>query len=390
MNKKLQEMLNKINEKKAEAKKLLDENKIDEAKAVKKELEDLQTAFDIAKDIYDEEQEEAEDEIKNNKKKEVKDKKPNVVQAFVNVIKAGIFRTAPDAEDVAVLNMMTEQDPVGGKSDGGVTVPQDIRTEIKELRRSEDALETLVNVEPVSTLTGSRVIEVNADQVPFDNVEEAAQFPEVETPQFKTLDYKVKKKGGILKVTRELLEDTAENILAYLRKWIAKKAKTTRNFLILGQLDSSFGGAKTKAITGLDDLKDIFNVALDPAIALSSRVLTNQDGFNWLDKLKDTDGKYVLQPNPVNATQRLLFGRYPVTVVSNKVLKTVGGKTPFYLGDFKEAITIFDRETLSIEFSTEAGDLWGKDLTGVKVRERLDIKTVDEEAVVKAEVTLGE
>ncbi len=392
MNKKLQEMLNKINAKKAEAKKLLDENKIDEAKSAKKELEDMQAAFDVAKDLYDEEQEEAEDEIKNNKKKEVKDKKPSIAQAFVNIIKAGIFRKTADAEDVEVYNMMTEQDPVGGKSDGGVTVPQDIRTEIKELRRSEDALETLVNVEPVSTLTGSRVIEVNADQVPFDNVEEAAQFPDVDTPQFETIDYKVKKKGGILKVTRELLEDTAENILAYLRKWIAKKAKVTRNMMILSELNTSFGGAKTKVIADLDDLKDIFNVELDPAIALSSRVLTNQDGFNWLDKLKDIDGKYVLQPNPVNATQRLLFGRYPVTVVSNKVLASTAGaeevKYPFYFGDFKEAITIFDRETLSIEFSTEAGDLWGKDLTGVKVRERLDIKTIDDEAVVKGEVTV--
>lgn len=386
MNKKLQEMLNKINTKKAEAKKLVEEGKLEEAKAAKKELEDMQTAFDIAKDLYDEEKEEAEEESE-----EVKDvQKGNVVKAFVNIIKAGIFKRPVSEEDVKILNQMNEKDPVGGVSDGGVTVPKDIRTQIKELRRSEDALEILVNVEPVSTLTGSRVIEVNADQVPFDNVEEAADFPDVDTPQFKTLDYKVKKKGGILKVTRELLEDTAENILGYLRRWIAKKAKTTRNFLILGQLDASFGGAKTKAIADLDDLKDIFNVDLDPAIALSSRVLTNQDGFNWLDKLKDLDGKYVLQPNPVNATQRLLFGKYPINVVSNKVLKTVGGKAPFYIGDLKEAITIFDRETLSIEFSTEAGDLWNKDLTGVKVRERLDIKTVDEEAVVKAEVTLGE
>jgi len=398
MNKKLQEMLNKINAKKAEAKKLLDENKIDEARAAKKELEEMQAAFDVAKDLYDEEQEEAEEEIKNNKKKEVKDKKPSIVQAFVNIIKAGIFRKTADAEDVEVYNMMTEQDPdVNGTSDGGVTVPQDIRTEIKELRRSEDALETLVNVEPVSTLTGSRVIEVNADQVPFDNVEEAAQFPDVATPQFETIDYKVKKKGGILKVTRELLQDTAENILAYLRKWIAKKSKVTRNMMILAELNTSFGGAKTKAIADLDDLKDIFNVDLDPAISLGARVLTNQDGFNWLDKLKDVDGKYVLQPNPVNATQKLLFGRYPVNVVSNKTLpsteieveeEVTGYKYPFYMGDFKEAITIFDRETLSIEFSTEAGDLWGKDLTGVKVRERLDIKTIDDEAVVKGEVTV--
>lgn len=393
MNEKLLKMLNAINAKKAEAKKFLDEDKVDEAKAAKTELENMQAAFDIAKDLYDEEQEEAEEDITKGKAKEVTDKKENVLNAFVNIIKAGVLKRPASEKDLEVLNLMDEKDPdVDGISDGGVTVPKDLRTEIKELRRTLDALEPLVNVEPVSTLSGSRVIEVNADQVPFDNVEEAAQFPDVDTPEFTTIDYKVKKKGGILKVTRELLQDTAENIIGYLRKWIAKKARVTRNFLILAQLNTSFGGAKTVPVADIDSLKDIFNTLLDPAIALGAKVLTNQDGFNWLDKLKDEKKNYILQPNPTDATKRLLFGVYPVVVVSNKVLKsTIDGsnkKIPLYCGDFKEAITIFDRETLSIEFSTEAGDLWSKDLTGVKVRERLDIKTVDDEAVVKGEVTL--
>ncbi|HHY28449.1 MAG TPA: phage major capsid protein [Desulfitobacterium dehalogenans] len=392
MNKELRELLNKINAKKAEARKLAEEDKLDEAKAAKDELVKLQAKFDIMKDLYDQEQEEMEEQLEDGTAIVATGEKKNFIQAFVNVFKAAAQKLTPNAKDLEVLNLMTEADPVGGVSDGGVTVPKDIRTQIKELRRSQDALEPLVNVEPVTTLSGSRVLEVNADQVPFDNVEEAAQFPDVDTPQFKNLEYKVKKKGGILKVTKELLQDSAENILGYLRRWIAKKAKTTRNMMILDELNSSFGGAKAKVVSDLDNLKDIFNTQLDPAIALGSKVLTNQDGFNWLDKLKDEKKNYILQPNPVNATQRLLFGVYPVVVVSNKVLKSVvdgtDKKIPMYCGDFKEAITIFDRETLSIEFSTEAGDLWGKDLMGVKVRERLDIKTVDTEAVVKGEVTV--
>ena len=124
----------------------------------------------------------------------------------------------------------------GKDEDGGLTVPKDIKTAVKELRRSEDALETLVNVEPVKTLSGSRVIERYADQTPFDNIDEAAEFPDVSTPQFEKVDYKVKKKGGILKITQELLDDTAENIISYLKKWIAKKAKATRNFLIVAKI----------------------------------------------------------------------------------------------------------------------------------------------------------
>lgn len=398
MNEELLKMLNAINAKKEEAKKLVMEDKIEEAKVAKNELVKLQNKFDIAKDLFDEQEKQKEKEIKDKvKNDDIADKNKNH-KAFVNIFRAGVLKETVNEDDRKLYNQMTEADPVSGVSDGGLTVPQDIRTQIKEFRRSLDALEPLVNVEPVSTLSGSRVIEVTADQVPFDNVDEAAQFPDVATPQFKNISYKVIKKGGILKVTRELLQDTAENILGYLNNWIGKKARVTRNFLILDQLNTSFGGAKTKALDSLDDFKDIFNVTLDPSIALTASVLTNQDGFNWLDKQKDTDGKYVLQPNPVMPTQKLLFGKYIVNVVSNKVLASAiegtpeaptGYKYPFYIGDFKEAITIFDRESLSIEFSTEAGDLWGKDLTGVKVRERLDIKTIDTEAVVKGEVSVA-
>ena len=93
-------------------------------------------------------------------------------------------------------------------------------------------------------------------------------------------------------------------------------------------------------------------------------------------------------------TKRLLFGVYPIHVVSNKVLKNGGEpetteKYPFYIGDLAEALTLFDREKITIELSTEAGDLWAKDLTGIKVRDRFDIQAVDESAVIKGEATVS-
>ncbi|MBP1083499.1 HK97 family phage major capsid protein [Bacillus capparidis] len=345
MNPELLKMLNEINAKKTEAKKLIAEDKVEEAKAVKEELVKLQNKFDLAKDLFDEQEEQEKAAVKNKVKKPVNNEKSQH-GAFVNIIKASLLKKAVNEDDMEIYNMMTEADPnAEGESDGGLTVPQDIRTQVKEFRRALDALEPLVNVEPVSTLSGSRVLEVTADHVPFDNVDEAAQFPDAETPKFRNIAYKVLKKGGILKLTRELTQDTSEAIISYLTSWIQKKARVTRNFMILAELDASFGGSKTKALADIDDFKDVFNVTLDPAIAVSSGVLTNQDGFNWLDKQKDGDGKYILQPNPTNATQKLLFGTYPLKVVSNKVLKSAtvgdpeaptGYKYPFYLGDLKK------------------------------------------------------
>ena len=75
--------------------------------------------------------------------------------------------------------------------------------------------------------------EVNADSVPFDTVDEESQFPDVATPVLKKVEYVIKKFGGILKATYELLEDSDENIISYLENWIARKVKATRNALII-------------------------------------------------------------------------------------------------------------------------------------------------------------
>lgn len=384
MNEELKKLLDSIKNKKQEVKDLCKAGKIEDAAKAKEELKDLQAQFDLLYDLEADKLDGMEGKVAEGTAKKVLDKTKNIANAFVNAIKAAVGKGALSDEDKEILNSMNE----GTDEDGGLTVPKDIRTAVKELRRSEDALENLVNVERVSTLSGSRVIERYADQTPFDNVDEAAQFPEVSTPQFEKIEYKVKKKGGILKVTQELLSDTAENIIGYLKKWIAKKAKATRNFMIVAKIREITKDAEVP-VEGLDELKKIFNILLDPAIALTAGVVTNQDGYNWLDTLKDKDSKYILQPDPTKPTSTLLFGKYPVKKVSNKTMPSVavegGFKVPIVCGDLKEAITIFDRETLTVDISSSAGDLWGKDQTGIKVRERLDIQSVDEEAIIMAE-----
>lgn len=380
MSKEMRELLNKINAKKAEIKALVADGKIEDAKSAKEELKDMQEAFNVLADLDDGDTQQAQQQAENGNAQTAAGEKNGLskqIKAFTNAIKAAWKKTEVSPEDREILNAMSE----GSDEDGGLTVPKDIKTKIKELRRSEDALETLVNVEHVTTNSGSRVIEREADKTPFDNVDEAAEFPDVSTPQFENVDYKIKKKGGILKVTQELLSDTAENIMNYLKKWIAKKAKATRNFMIIAKIKEICKGLEV-TVTGLDSLKDIFNVMLDPAIALGAVVVTNQSGFNFLDKLKDEKGNYILQKDPTQPTRRLLFGVYPVKALSNKTLKNVDGKAPIICGDLKEAITIFDRETLTIDISNLAAGMWERDQTGIKVRERLDIQTVDADAVV--------
>lgn len=406
MNKKeMEEFLNKINAQKQKVKDLTNEDKIEEAKKAKEELVKMQDKFNILMDLDDDDQTAIEDKVKNGTAKlvggAVKADKKNLVKSFVNIVKAGFLHTEADEADVEVYkNALTSDTTPGSQSEVGIgiTIPEDIRTDIIELRRSEDNLEQYVNVEGVVTKSGSRNIEVGAETVPFDNVDEAKDFPELDEPKFKQINYKIKKKGGILKITAELLEDTAANIMAYINKWIAKKTKATRNAMILKVVDEMTKG-KEVAIENLDSLKDIFNEELDPAIAETSVVITNQSGFNYLDKLKDKDGNYILQKDPTLQTKgKLLFGEYPIVKLSKKTLQsekimnsdghTIDGyKHPVYCGDLKAAITLFDRNVLTIDMNDKGSGLWDKDMTGIKVRDRFDVQPVDTEAVIKGQIT---
>ena len=329
MNKELQKLLKQINDKKNEVKSLVNDGKLDKAKAAKEELKELQNRFDLLYDLDEDEQGSIEDKVNKGTAKQVggekKVDKKNLVKAFVNIVKAGFLHREADEADVEVYkNALTSDTTAGSEGEVGigVTIPEDIRTDIIELRRSSDNLEQYVNVEGVVTKTGTRNIEVDAESTPFDNVDEAADFPEMDEPEFLPIEYKVKKKGGILKMTAELLEDTAANIMAYINKWIAKKTKATRNAMILKVLNEMTKG-KEVTVENLDSLKDIFNEQLDPAIAESSIVITNQSGFNYLDKLKDKDGNYILQKDPTQQTKgKMLFGEYRIVKLSKKTLKS--------------------------------------------------------------------
>lgn len=403
MNKEMQKLLKAINDKKNEVKSLVKDGKLDKAREAKDELKELQEKFDLMFDLDEEEHEEIEGKVATGAAKTIGGKadKKNLVKAFVNIVKCGFLKREPDEGDVKVYKDALSTDTTKGDDDEmgiGVTVPEDIRTDIIELRRSSDNLEQYVNVEGVTTKTGTRNIEVDAESTPFDNVDEAADFPEMDEPEFLPIEYKVKKKGGILKMTAELLEDTASNIMAYINKWIAKKTKATRNAMILKVLNEMTKG-KEVTVENLDSLKDIFNEQLDPAIADNAVVITNQSGFNYLDKLKDKDGNYILQKDSTQQTKgKMLFGEYPIiklskkTLASEKIMNTDGHtidgyKHPIFCGDLKEAVTLFDRNVLTIDLNDKGAGLWDKDMTGIKVRDRFDVQPVDKGAVIKGQIT---
>ena len=77
---------------------------------------------------------------------------------------------------------------------------------------------------------------------------------------------------------------------------------------------------------------------------------------------------------------------------SEKIMNTDGHtidgyKHPIFCGDLKEAVTLFDRNVLTIDLNDKGAGLWDKDMTGIKVRDRFDVQPVDKGAVIKGQIT---
>ncbi len=372
-NKVIDGLIKDLRAKKEEAKKLHNAGKTVEYQAaledIKKTEKSLQDMLEIT-DIID----------KNPEKKE---------NSFINILKADLGLVKASDTDRLIMNYMKE----GDGSDGGFTVPDDIVTDVKALRNNDTSLELLVNVEPVIRSEGRRTIELRAAVEPLEEVEEDGEIPVIEADRMVEVKYKIKKRAGIIKVSRELMADANKVILKWLKTWLAKKTRATRNHAIVTRINAMTEG-KEVAITAAKGLKSIFNKTLD-AYSNTAIVLTNGSGYEYLDNMLDEAGKPVLESDLPNR-RKLLFGLYPVvkvsdTLLSNTEVLNLDGVTvdayryPIICGDLKEAITLFDREKLSIEISNR-GNTFFVDLTSIKVRDRIDVQAVDEDAVIKAYV----
>lgn len=311
------------------------------------------------------------------------------IHAFCECVRAGAAgdrtRYLQNADIVhrAVKNEgMTEGTP----ADGGLIVPSDIQTMIREQMRALNPLSELFTVEAVSTNTGSRVRDT-APTNGFTKVSEMGTISKDDKPAFAKVEYTVEDYALIVPVSNDLLKDTDQNLLAYLSRWLGKKAVITENKLLLTLLTALDGAAASiTESSALKAIKKLVNTTLDPIFGVSASFLTNQSGFNFLDSLEDGNGRPLLQVNPADRTQYMVGGR-AVHVVSDAVLpnKTTA---PLYVGDFKSFGTLFRRQAMEIASTNVGGNAWNTNSTEVRAITRLDAKQFDAAAVAAGKITL--
>lgn len=386
MHPKERELRQQLADKLEEARRLLDEGKLEEAraakdaaKALKEQLEALEELRGIEDQMKQTVPQQAPAVISLQARKD--DEEAEYRSAFMKWLRGKPM----SAEERSLLESraMTE----GSGPDGGFIVPQDIQTRINEFKRQLVQLEPFVRTETVTVPSGSRVIEKLADITPFVKLTEGGSIPDMGSPQFQQVTYSVNDWGGIMDITNSLLADTDQNLMNYVARWIAKKSVTTRNTEILNIIKTF----TAKQLASLDDIQEVLYVDLDPDLVSGAVIITNQDAYAWLNQQKDSTGNYLIQPDPTQPGKKMLFG-VPVTVVANRLLpsdRTSGVVAPVIIGNLQEAVVLFDRQQLSIASTNIGAGAFETNKTKVRAIERFDIKVFDSGAAFYCSLTIG-
>ena len=375
MNKKLIELRRNLTAKLKEARELIDEGKIEEGQKATKEAQEIKDQI-----VLEEQMVELEDTIKDdNKIVDVEDrstkKKVESRTALVHYLQGKKLT----AEERTLLVETTT--PGEGQNSMAVIVPQDIYTEINELKRQYKSLKQYTDVQSTGTNSGSVVFEPGDSIEPFVDVDEGTEIGELTSPNLRQQKFAITDKGGILPISNTLLSDEAGGLMKYIMKWIARKSTVTDNVKILSVLNGH--GIKIKASTP-DEVKSAMNTKLDPELLSTAVIITNQNGFDIMDNWKDAVGRPILQDHPTEKTKKTLGG-VTIEVFANRTIKDVDGASPVYIGNLEEAIKFMDREQLAIAVSTEAG--FTKNLTLVRALQRDDVEPKDLEAYLNISLT---
>lgn len=397
MTKELRELFARLEQARTEVRSLMGEDKLDEAEKRMAEVRDIQKKIAIQKDLDEEERSGM--DLRDGKDvggtQPEKREDAELEKEYRSVFLRGLRRQEVSSEQRSIIREYEERavmneggtNPAIPTGNSSLIVPQDTQTKIHTLMRSFNDLSQYVNVQTVSALSGSRVLEKDQTMTPFEEIEEYGVIGEMDNPQFVPVAYKIKKRAGILPLTNELLADTDQNLLAYVENWIAKKAVVTNNTLITNLLKTM----TKEDVANVDQIKRVLNVKLDPAISLSSILLTNQDGYQWLDEQKDDFGRDLLQDDITKPGRKLFRGR-PVAVVANRFLQSdmAAKKAPLIIGDLHQLIILFTRKLFEITSTREGGDAFRRDTTDLRTIMRNDIQLWDEDAAKFTQLDISE
>lgn len=325
--------------------------------------EDDAPADDSAKDNTDETDAPADgdDEKKKDEERsmpvEIKDKEQKV-----------------EARDAFNAFMRTKGEKRDGltSDDAAVVIPESIIYDpTLELETVVD-LASLVTKTQVSTASGKYPILKRPSAV-LPSTEELVENPTLANPQFDNVEWDIDTYRGAIPVSQESLDDAQVDLGSLVAQHIQTLKINTTNAKIAAVL-STFTAKSFPAAGLVDGLKGVVNVDLDPAYS-KSFVMT-QSMFDTLDKVKDGEGRYLLQDQIGTATGKTLFG-LPVVVIGDTQFAStdVAGTKKAWVGDLRRAVLFANRADIAVQWVEN--NIYGRILQGVL---RFDVEKADADA----------
>ena len=377
MNKRMREILAEIEAKTAEAKSFMSgENKdVAKANAIMDEVDVLKTEYEAEKRIYESE------------------KAEGVAGAEAHPGNGQAEKTELTGEQIVAKEVRSIMTHVADKdlvesvdADGGYTVPEDIVTKVNHWPEIVYSFLDDISVENVSTNKGARTYQKKAQTEAFIDLDEnGAITKKITAPQFERVTYAIQDRAGFMPVSNDLIHDSDANITGIVTEWLSRANIATANEKILGIIK-----AKAQvAVAGIAGIKKIVNVDLGQAYKAGAKIITNDDGLNYLDTLEDKNGRPLLNADPTDSARLALrCGTVvvPVKVVPNAAFPSEGTKVPFVIGDLKAGIRKYNRQAMSLKASDVAvlGDFnaFAMNMTLIRAILRDDYKSLDADAYV--------
>lgn len=327
----------------------LDNDELEKAEKLEQEIADLRSEL-----------KDKEEELEKLKEEENAEPEPVTVEnngrstrSQFNAFDLGVMpETKVTSQEVRDFKAYLESrdDIKGGslKTDSGfVVIPEEIVTDIFKLKEVEFNLDKYVTVKKVTNGSGKYPVVRQSEVAALPEVEELAENPELAVKPFFELAYDIKTRRGYFRISREAIEDSQINVLQELKLWLARTIAATRNKAIIDVIQNGGPGEKggtTKLqsveANGIDGLKDAVNLNIKPNYEHNVAIVS-QTMFAKLDKLKDKNGNYLIQPDVKEASQQRLLGA-KVEILPDEMLGDKGNEKLIF-GNLKDALVLFDR-----------------------------------------------
>lgn len=356
----LEEAIEELNNRSAiEAEKLDRAETEEEVSTVEKSLEDIQKELEekqAEKAKLEEEIEELQKQVDENNRK---------APTFKDVEQRGGKKLEQRDAIAKFIRTGQTRDIEGLKTtDSGSAAL--IPTEVLKphfLEKTRNPLLDLVQRVKVNSGSGKYPVIKKTDSK-MASTDELKANPELGKPSISEIDYSINTYRGYIPVSQEMIDDADYDIMSIVEDEVFNQGENTELSLVATILKS----ATQADAAGFDGIKDIYNKKLKSIYKAS--IVVTQSMFAALDKVKDKNGRYMLQTDVASPTGYSFGGKtiYPV----DDTVFGAEGDMKFFIGDVSEFVKLFDRSQVSVKWVNN--DIYGQ-LLGLFIR--LDVKKVD-------------